>query len=400
MNRLHICTENILENATLHKDKGVIENICVMRSLSLNGRRYTEKAMESAASKVGKSFWNHETAGMGGLFGSGPRDVRDMIGKLSNGRLEGDAVFADLTVRKKWRDEVFEIAEEYSDTCGFSIVAKGQYAEEKDEDGYDIVEDIEHLYSTDLVDEPATTHSMFESLCKKEDEKDKGVICNAVGDPEAKAGEGSSTAAPAEQKDPVTINPEQSTKSTKGGECNMFDKMLEILEQYFSKKELKGITEEQATDKVQDLLHSLTVTSSELSEENDRLKDEVKVDSESLDSTQRERDELAVKVEAFETRERKAAELEEKTQLISSIMKDVGLEEKDISEQTYTILLKLEEEEIKTMLESFKATAGGIHSSGKERKLDEGEGEGALEEIDTETFVKRYAKRDSWYVQS
>ena len=148
------------------------------------------------------------------------------------------------------------------------------------------------------------------------------------------------------------------------------------------------------------MLHSLTVTSSELSEENDRLKDEVKVASESLDSTQRERDELAVKVEAFETRERKAAELEEKTQLISSIMKDVGLEEKDISEQTYTILLKLEEEEIKTMLESFKATAGGIHSSGKERKLDEGEGEGALEEIDTETFVKRYAKRDSWYVQS
>ena len=376
MNRLHISTGNILERATLERETGVIKDICVMRSLSLNGRRYTQKAMESAANMVGKSFWNHETAGMGSLFGGGPRDVRDMLGKLTNGRQEGDAVFADLHIRKKWRDEVFELAENFSDSCGFSIVARGQYAEEKDAEGNDIVEDIEHLYSTDLVDEPATTHSMFESLCKKEDEREQKALDLL-----------------AKEKEIIEDNP-KSTEQAEGGENDMLERLLIVMEDYCSKKELKGITEDAALEKIRDMLSEQSTIAGEQVLEIARLKDEVKVSGEALVTAEKERDTFQIEVEAYKTKEEKEAQLKKQGEIIAKAIEDAGLSDEDISEATYNVLLKLTEEEITTMIETISKTVGGVHSSGKERKSDENEDKGdTKEQIDTDTFVKKYMNK-------
>jgi hypothetical protein len=377
MKRLHISTENILERATLERESGVIKDICVMRSLSLNGRRYTQKAMDSAANMVGKSFWNHETAGMGSLFGGGPRDVRDMLGKLVNGRQEGDAVFADLHIRKKWRDEVFELAENYSDSCGFSIVARGVYAEEKDAEGNDIVEDIEHLYSTDLVDEPATTHSMFERLCEKENKKEEDA--KKAHDPPEKE---------------ESIEDKTKTEQAEGGENDMLERLLIVMEDYCSKKELKGITEDAALEKLREMLSEQSTIAGEQALEIARLNDEIKVSNEALVTTEKERDAFQVEVEAYKTKEEKEAQLKKQGEMIAKAIEDAGLSEEDISEATYNVLLKLTEEEVVTMLETINKTVGGVHSSGKERKDDEKESEGdKTEKIDTDTFVKKYMKQ-------
>ena len=382
MKRLHICTTDIMERAVVEKEQGVIKNICVMRSESLNGRRYMKKAMESAASMVGKSFWNHETAGMGGLFGAGPRDVREMLGKLENGHQEGDGVFADLHIRKKWRDEVFELAENYSDTCGFSIVASGEYAEEKDADGFDIVEDISKLWSTDLVDEPATTHSMFESMCEEENSKQEALASakqKALADKEA--------ADKLAADKGVKAKPEKK----EGGENDMLERLLCIMEDYFSKKDLKGATEDIALAKLSDLLKNFTENLEHSETEGTRLGDELKVSNAALEGAEKERDAFKVEVEAHKTKEEKEAKLKEQGEVIATAIEDAGLSEEDISEETYNVLLKLTAEEVATMVQTISKTVGGVHSSGKEREMeDKKDKKDKKEQIDTETFVKRY----------
>jgi hypothetical protein len=371
MKKICICTENILEKAELFPDEGLIKNVCVMRSVSLNGRRYMKKAMESVSEKVGKSFWNHQTAGMGGLFGAGPRDVRDLIGKLSDGRMVGDAVYADLKVRKKWREDVFDIAQNYSDTCGFSIVAKGKFADEKDSEGYDIVEDVEELFSTDLVDDPATTHGLFESV--------EGEI------------EGEE-----EPKKPFVKKQSHQSKQAEGGENVMFEKILEVLEKYLPKKDVKGLSEDGAVAKIDDMLAELKVTVEAAIEDTQRMKDELGVVNAKLVDTEKECDKLRVEIEAYRVKEEKEATLKKKMDFIGQTIEEVGLDDSSVSEDLYNILLKLEEEEVKTMLKKFSEKVSTITDSGKDRdhvKKEDKNEENNTESVSVEDYVKRYMKR-------
>lgn len=366
-NKIHICTENILEKAELLPDEGIIKNVCVMRSESLNKRRYMNKAMESVSKKVGKSFWNHESPGMGSLFGNGPRDVRDLIGKLSDGRLEGDAVYANLKVRKKWREDFFDIAQNYNDTCGFSIVARGKFSDEKDADGYDVVEDIEELFSVDLVDDPATTHGLFERAEQENDdsENEEGV--------------------------------QTQSQHSEGGEKVMFDKVMEILDKYLSKKELKGMSEEGAIVKLDDLLSDWKASADSTMEDFQRVKDELEVVNTKLTEVEKDCDTLRVEIEAYRIKEENEAKLKTKMDFIGKAIEEVGLDETSISEDLYNILLKLEEGDVKTMLEKLSAKISSITDSGKERahesKNDPEGGEKKQEQISTEDFVNRYMKK-------
>jgi cytochrome c556 len=89
-------------------------------------------------------------------------DAGDIIGYLSNFRIEGDKLFADLTLLKssRFRDYVVELAETIPDTFGLSIAFSGPI-ETKEKTR---LARCTEIYSADLVSEPAANPTgLFEA---------------------------------------------------------------------------------------------------------------------------------------------------------------------------------------------------------------------------------------------
>ena len=290
------------ENTKIDKNMGMVWGICAFRPESLNNRIYKPKAVNAIKSLMDgcKCFMDH-----GDCFSG--QSLENLTGILHKPRKHNGGIYADLEIldNAKCRNMFFEMAENHPSSTGFSISARGVFAEEKDDQGREQVEDITNLWSTDWVDSPATTSGMFE---KKE----------------------------------TNIN------KNSGGDTRM-DKILMYLE---GKIKVKGLTEdgqEQAVIKyIEDLEESdYTINESlkSVKEDNESLKAEnAKITKEFGDT----KDKLIAatgKLQIHEDENTKKETLKSRKELIAKVLVEEKLEIKEISEKMNKIFHSFSEAE-------------------------------------------------------
>jgi len=141
-----------------------IQNVSLLGPRSLNGRVYTQDAMQDAVRLYNgvQVFADHP--GYGDLTGTGGRKFMDLAGKILNTRLSGDRVRGDVILieGEPVGDKLKTIAEQMPDLVGFSHRAKGEV--EAAEDGTVIVKRLTEVSALEIVVDPATTNGLFESI--------------------------------------------------------------------------------------------------------------------------------------------------------------------------------------------------------------------------------------------
>lgn len=150
-----------ISTGQIDKENGRISKVCILNSISKNVRRYTSEALESIV-KIGKqnpvkSFIDHSY--------NIPNSVTNLLGSFSNFKRETNSVYADLDLLKTSPGYalILDLAENHPSLSGFSINATGVFDEEPDTEGREVCTEIIALKSVDLVGEPATTSSVWES---------------------------------------------------------------------------------------------------------------------------------------------------------------------------------------------------------------------------------------------
>jgi len=167
MNRI-TCKISFKE-AVFEDDKPVIRGVVLLGAESRNNRIYTPECMKKAVGLYEnvQGFVNHPTKAE---EKEGIRDVMKLAGKYVNVRYEGGKVRGDFhglggdVVAKKF----VAVAESMPEIAGLSHCASGQI---RKEGKVEIVENIDEVYSVDLVANPATTNGMFENENPEEGEQ-------------------------------------------------------------------------------------------------------------------------------------------------------------------------------------------------------------------------------------
>lgn len=148
---------------------GVISGVKLLGMQSKNGRSYSEQAIQKA---LASKFYEGATIYVDhpGKGGQG-RSYRDRFARVENVRMEqGKGLFGDMRFNPHhpMAAQVIWDAENKTEGVGLShnIIAKTRNVK-----GGEIIEEITKVHSVDLVDNPATTRSLFE--CSQEcDSKD------------------------------------------------------------------------------------------------------------------------------------------------------------------------------------------------------------------------------------
>ncbi len=134
-------------------DKNILRNVKILGPKSRNGRVYTTGAVGQVAdlAEGAKVYTDHS---------KGPRRVADLVGRISNARVEGGAVRGDLSLLKSHplRDRILELASG-GHGVGLSISAEGEVDYGQDTP---VVRSIHELRSVDLVADPATAKNLYE----------------------------------------------------------------------------------------------------------------------------------------------------------------------------------------------------------------------------------------------
>lgn len=142
------------------REEGVIRGVKILGRVSKNGREYTPQAIqECAAAYEGISVnANHPDRSTP----NANRSVQDGIGWLEGIQTKDDGVYGDLHVIKSHplASTLFEVAERKPDRFGLSHNASGESVERG---GKRIIESVSRVRSVDLVQNPATVQSLFES---------------------------------------------------------------------------------------------------------------------------------------------------------------------------------------------------------------------------------------------
>lgn len=159
-------TQNFIEQTyqtgrpTIDRDAGVIRGVKILGASSKNGRDYSPQALREAAAiyeglGVNTNHPNRATPNVS-------RTVEEGVGWLENVTVKPDGVYGDLNIIKSHplAETLFEVAERKPDRFGLSHNAAGDVVERN---GRRIVESIKSVRSVDLVQNPATVHSLFES---------------------------------------------------------------------------------------------------------------------------------------------------------------------------------------------------------------------------------------------
>lgn len=146
----------------IDRENGIIRHVKILGRVSKNGREYSPKAMAEARDLyegVGVNL-NHVRPGPDGR--TPERRVEDGFGEFRGVAVESDGLFGDLHYNRKHReaDKVAEDAERFPKQFGMSHDAEGDIVHRN---GKDVVESITRVKSVDLVRNPATTKSFFES---------------------------------------------------------------------------------------------------------------------------------------------------------------------------------------------------------------------------------------------
>jgi hypothetical protein len=153
------------------RDAGIIYGVKVIGLQSENGRRYTSQSLADAKQLYENLVVNidHPTRT------TDSRSAHDRLGKLVNVRLTEDGLYADLHILKShpMAERLLEAAENMPDLFGMSHNALGIGPER---DGILIVEKITEVKSVDLVADPASTKSLFESRNRPMKKKLRAIL--------------------------------------------------------------------------------------------------------------------------------------------------------------------------------------------------------------------------------
>jgi hypothetical protein len=159
-------TQNFIEQTyqtgrpAIDRAAGVIRGVKILGATSKNGRDYSSRALREAAEiyeGLGVNT-NHPSRATPNVS----RTVEEGVGWLENVTVKPDGVYGDLHVIKSHplAETLFEVAERKPDRFGLSHNAAGDVVERN---GRRIVESIKSVRSVDLVQNPATVNSLFES---------------------------------------------------------------------------------------------------------------------------------------------------------------------------------------------------------------------------------------------
>ncbi len=144
----------------IDRDAGLIRGVKVLGYESSNNRRYTRIAVSRA-----KDLYEGIRVNIDHPCPERPdqqRNMSDRFGRLENVREAQDGLYADLRYLSKHplAPMVLEAAERMPDTFGLSHNAEGRVVRDGKRT---LVEEIVQVRSVDLVSDPATNHSLFES---------------------------------------------------------------------------------------------------------------------------------------------------------------------------------------------------------------------------------------------
>jgi hypothetical protein len=163
-------------------DKGIIYGVKVLSESSRNGFVYPRSTREKAHRILENLRVNIDHKEKG----KEKQDIRfvERFGKLINPREGSGGTFCDLKFNKKHAlaESIAYAAEYLDDTLGMSINGIG-YGTKVDGQGRKIVEEIARLRSCDVVADPGSTHSLFESQQMEEElpGTDPGVAASLTG---------------------------------------------------------------------------------------------------------------------------------------------------------------------------------------------------------------------------
>lgn len=149
-------------------EKGIVYGMKVLGPKSKNNRRYTESAFDQLTALINgnvgiKSNLNHTDD----VNSDAPRKVQDKFGRFLKGtgrKVSGDGVYADYKYNTKhpfapsfefWAKEDPEMI-----GCSIDAILRGPTDPRT---GEKVVESIPKLYFIDIVGDPGTTQSLFES---------------------------------------------------------------------------------------------------------------------------------------------------------------------------------------------------------------------------------------------
>lgn len=141
------------------REAGVIRGVKILGKESKNGRTYSDRAMQQAA-----TLYEGRKVNIDHMMREGAeRPFRDVFGELRNVSLKEGAVYGDLHFLKSHplAEQVCEAAERFPTQFGLSHDAEGRTARQN---GKLIVESVIAVHSVDLVNTPATNAGLFESV--------------------------------------------------------------------------------------------------------------------------------------------------------------------------------------------------------------------------------------------
>jgi len=170
MDKLILLSEACFKEVKIEESDGAIlvRNVKALGFKSLNGREYTESAMENGAELYEgvQIYRNHITPEE---RQAGCRFVENLMGQCTNPRhiRESREIRLDIKVLKDFEagEQLLSIVKQMPEIAGFSHNAQGKMRKEND---IEMVEEITDVMSLDLVTSPATTNGIFESTEDKE----------------------------------------------------------------------------------------------------------------------------------------------------------------------------------------------------------------------------------------
>jgi hypothetical protein len=154
----------VLREAQIDREGSRIANVKLLGAVSKNGRRYSSQALDDA--KVlfegARFFLDHPTE-QELRATQGVRSVKDLAGKVIGVRRIGEEVRGDLQIlnREPTKSLIFSLAEQMPELVGNSWRGDGKV---RQENGTQIVEGLTKVHAIELVTEPATATTLFESV--------------------------------------------------------------------------------------------------------------------------------------------------------------------------------------------------------------------------------------------
>lgn len=182
MTTLLLRESSTFQKAKVDREKGIIYGVKVLAESSRNGFVYPLATRQKAHTLLENLRVNIDHLTKKDAKADVPLAAR--FGKLVNVREGPGGTYADLryNVKHKLAESIAYAAEELPDTLGMSINGGGRGAG-KTPDGKTIVGEIIRLRSCDVVADPGSTHSLFESETMDDEltTSDPGVAASLTG---------------------------------------------------------------------------------------------------------------------------------------------------------------------------------------------------------------------------